>query len=156
MGLDTSHDAFHGAYSAFNRLRQCVAAAIGGSYPEHYVYGARGVPLPRRPGEPHLSQFARKPDMDESRWYWPDKGYSRKTHPGLYEFFTHSDCDGVISPEMCSKVADELEAVLPAIVAMDWEASGHIERDGGFEAVVRRFIQGCRDAASAGEELEFR
>ena len=32
MGLDCSHDAFHGAYSAFNRLRQEVCRAAGGEY----------------------------------------------------------------------------------------------------------------------------
>lgn len=35
MGLDISHDAFHGAYSAFNSLRQEVAHAVGGSYGPH-------------------------------------------------------------------------------------------------------------------------
>ncbi len=35
MGLRCSHDAFHGAYSAFNRFRQFIAAAIGGSHPPH-------------------------------------------------------------------------------------------------------------------------
>jgi hypothetical protein len=29
MGLDTSHDAWHGAYSAFTRWRNTVAAAAG-------------------------------------------------------------------------------------------------------------------------------
>ena len=42
MGLDVSHDAFHGAYSAFNRLRQFVCAATGGSFPPHWIHGPTG------------------------------------------------------------------------------------------------------------------
>jgi hypothetical protein len=130
MGLDTTHDAFHGAYSAFNRFRQAVAAAMGGSYPPH-------------------AQDGRNPDL----WYW-GTGYSAESHPGLYEFLAHSDCDGEISPEMCRRVADEMEILLPAIEEHGL-GCGHIERDGGYGAVARRFIAGCRRAAEAGEPLGF-
>jgi len=153
MGLDTTHNAFHGAYSAFNRFRQCVAEAIGGSFPDHYEYGLGGAPIPVvRNGK--FGPYRRKPGMEEHRWYWGE-GYSKETHPGLYEFFMHEDCDGEISPEMCVKVADELEALLPAIEALGWNAFGHIARDGGFVAVTQRFIDGCRAAAAEGEPLDF-
>jgi hypothetical protein len=128
MGLDCSHDAFHGAYSAFNRLRQEVARVIGGSYPPH-----------------------KDKELDPDQWYWGD-GYGEETHPGLYEFFCHSDCDGYITPEMCVFVANELEALLPL---SENDSCGHIERDGGYNAVLRRFIAGCRLSASANEPLEF-
>jgi len=42
MGLDTTHDAFHGAYSAFNRFRQIVCRAIGGSFPPHFLMNKDG------------------------------------------------------------------------------------------------------------------
>jgi hypothetical protein len=129
MGLDCSHDAFHGAYSAFNRFRQAVAKAMSGSYPPH--------------GD---NKF------DPSMWYWGD-GYSKSTHPGLYIFFCHSDCEGEISPDDCKLIADELEELLPKIdSSTDW---GHIEREGGFKEVTKRFITGCRSAHAAGEPLEF-
>lgn len=129
MGLDCTHDAFHGAYSAFNRFRQEVALAIGGSYP------------------PHTDK-----SLDDNIWYWGDD-YNQRSHPGLYEFFNHSDCDGEISPENCLLIADELEALLPRISSNnEW---GHIERDGGYKQVLRRFINGCRAAAAKNEALEF-
>lgn len=131
MGLDCSHDAFSGAYSAFNRFRKTVAKAAGGGSIS-----------------PHDDK-----SLDDNMWYW-GKGYNRETHPGLYEFFMHSDCDGDISPEMCVRVADELEALLPKIDQFGF-GGGHIDRDGGFGAVTRRFIAGCRAAAAAGEALEF-
>lgn len=151
MGLDTTHDAFHGAYSAFNRFRQVVARAIGGSYPPHWVYGEDGHPVDNDKGI-GFKMDPRYPD--ESRWYAPD-GYTREEHPGIYEFLCHSDCDGKIKPKMCRKVADELEALLPAIAECGRESVGHIERDGGYVAVTKRFIAGCRAAAAEGVPLEF-
>ena len=153
MGLDTTHDAFSGAYSAFNRFRQCIAAAIGGSFPDHYEYGPGGVLIPLDPSK-EFGPVRQKEGLDPEKFYW-GAGYTAETHPGLHEFFRHSDCDGEIAPEMCVKVADELEALLPLIDTLRWNASGHIARDGGFAAVTQRFIAGCREAAAAGEPLEF-
>jgi hypothetical protein len=151
MGLDCSHDAFHGAYSAFNRLRQFVCAATGpdGSYPPHYLYKAGGDVQEGADG-----MLLRRRALDEDKFYIGDE-YDRETHPGLWEFLTHSDCDGEISPEMCVKVADDLERLLPAMEALGWQSHGHIAARGGFVEVVRKFIAGCREAAAAGEPLDF-
>lgn len=149
MGLDCSHDAFGGAYSAFNRFRQCVAEAIGGSFPEHYQYAPGGKVI-----EDENGRLKRKPGLDETRIYFGE-GYTPYTHVGLFIFLAHSDCDGEISAEDCVKVADELEDLIPKIDALGWESSGHIERAGGFVAVTKQFIAGCRRAASAGEPLVF-
>jgi hypothetical protein len=149
MGLNCSHNAFQGAYPAFNRLRQCVCEAMGdgSSYPPHYIRDSdgsieSGVPIPRKEG---LS----------NEWFYVGDSYSKETHPGLYEFLSHSDCDGEISPEMCTKVANELEALIPAVESLNWIAVGHIARDGGYAEVLRRFISGCREAANKGESLRF-
>lgn len=131
MGLDVSHGAFRGAYSAFNRLRQVVAAATGGSFP------------------PHDDKM-----LDPLCWY-VGEGYSLEMHPGLCEFLAHSDCDGEISPEMCRHVAVELEALLPQIRLLDKTPRGHIQAQGGYVAVVKKFIAGCRQAADRGESLVF-
>lgn len=133
MGLDISFDAFHGAYSSFNSFRKFVAASIGGSYPHHD-----------------------DKSLDDNRWYWGD-GYNQELHPGLYEFFCHSDCDGEISPEMCNIIANELESILPLIEkrAETHESYGHILRDGGFVAVTKRYINGCRKAVELNEPLVY-
>ena len=150
MGLACSHDAFRGAYSAFNRLRQCVAAAAGGSYPSHYVYGPHGVPEE----DPKTGLWKRHKDLDDDLVY-TDDAYTKASHPGLFEFLAHSDCDGEIAPDMCVKVADDLEALLPKVEALGWQAGGHIAARGGFVEVLRKFIAGCRAAAAANEPLEF-
>ena len=133
MGLDCSHNAFHGAYSSFNRFRQFVSKSIGGSYPPH-----------------------EDKSLNEAYWYLPD-GMTSETHKGLYEFLGHSDCDGEISPEMCKIVADELEAIIPQMKELEktTEAVGHTLRDGGYVAVAKSFIKGCRIAHQANEPLRF-
>ena len=135
MGLDCSHDAFSGSYGAFNRLRQIVAAATGGSFPPH-----------------------KDRTLDDRLIYFSGEGESQDDHPGLYEFLVHSDCDGDISPAMCIKVANELEALMPKVRELEASsrfAAGHILRDGGYARVLEKFIAGCRLAAANNEPLEF-
>lgn len=131
MGLNCSHDAFDGAYSAFNRLRQAVAESMGGSFPPH--------------DDP---QFEIK-----ENWYWGD-GYGKESHPGLFIFMSHSDCDGEISPTDCLAVADDLEKLLPLLPG-DNTGGGHIQSQGGYQNVLTKFINGCRAAAKESESLLF-
>lgn len=135
MGLDTTHNAFHGAYSAFNNLRRFLLKSIGGSFPPH-----------------------EDKKLQDGYWYWGEgTGFSSDTHKGLLEFFSHSDCDGEISPEMCNIVADELELILPKVeeLSKTEEAHGHILRDGGYVEATKRFIKGCRMAHKMNEPLKF-
>lgn len=131
MGLDVSHDAFCGAYSAFNRFRKKVAEAMGGSYPPHA-----------------------DPKQDEESWYWGDE-YGPDTHPGLAIFFNHADHAGEIHPKDCQLLADELEALLPEIRRIDNGGEGHIRARGGYVGVTEAFIAGCREAFAKREDLEF-
>lgn len=147
MGLDCSHNAWRGAYSAFNRLRQEVCRATGGSYPPHYIRNVDGTLATDKEGNVVYDRTI-EPDF----WQF-GPGYTTDSHPGLTEFLKHSDCDGEIAPDMCIVVADELETLLPKII--DWPDGGHIGARGGFKAVVAKFIIGCRAAASAGEPLSF-
>jgi len=129
VGLDVSHGAFSGAYSSFNRFRRAIAKAIGGSFP------------------PHDDK-----SLDEEQIYWPN-GFT-ETNPGLAEFLLHSDCDGEISSLACKWIADEMEALLPALKTYGM-GGGHLARDGGYEQVAKNFIAGCRYAHSEGEDLRF-
>jgi hypothetical protein len=149
MGLDTTHGAFHGAYSAFNRFRQVVAKAMGGSWPPHEK------PLVCSDGDVIV-------EPDNERFYVPGKSWStfQIERPGLSAFIGSQDCEGIFSPDTCKNMADELEALLPAIerVEKEWVESrswGHIARDGGFVEVTKRYIEGCRLAHSLNEDLEY-
>lgn len=150
MGLDCSHDAFHGAYSAFNRLRQAVAAAAGGSFPPHYVRDASLNPVT----DPETGRVVARTDIPDNR-YTTGPGYTRDEAPGLHLFLMHSDCDGHIEPRMCAAVADDLERLLPAIEAAAVDGEGHLKQQGGVAEALRGFIEGCRLAHSRGERLMF-
>jgi hypothetical protein len=130
MGLNCSHDAFYGSYFMFNRLRQIVAGAIGGSFPDH---------LDKR--------------LDNDLWYWGD-GYSTETHPGLFVFMSHSDCDGEISPENCLKVIKDLEALLPEFKKQNIKHR-YIEKHDLYIKILKRFIAGCKLAVQNKEPLTY-
>lgn len=148
MGLDCSHDAFHGAYSAFNRLRQEVCRAAGGSFPTHWKRNPDGTRV-EKDGNP-----VRDTSLEDGSWYIGDK-YNIESNPGLFEFLNHSDCDGEISPEMCKLVADELEELMPKFKESLPPDGGHIALQGGYIKVLSNFIAGCRAAYAAGEPLIF-
>lgn len=145
MGLDVSHDAWHGAYSAFNRFRQAVCWAAGGIFPNHDL---DSVTVRNRLDELGIGL------ADNGRWYVPD-AVTREAHPGLYVFLEHSDCDGQISPENCVKVANDLEKLLDTIDGYPIGVSGHIARHGSYRGALEQFIKGCRAAAEANEPLCF-
>lgn len=160
MGLDTSHDAFHGAYSAFNRLRQIICRAAGGSFPPHR-------------DQERLQELGIEKASDD-RWYVPDE-ITVESHPGLYAFLSHSDCDGQLSPMQCYAVANDLESLLPKIAELDdgdmhggtsftkqadgsiriAHHPGHLARVGGYVGATEKFIAGCRLAAANCEALDF-
>lgn len=123
MGLFCSHNAFHRSYGTFNRLRQIIAKAVDGSFPPHED---------------------RK--LNDDFWYWGD-GFSKNTHPGLFIFMQHSDCDGEISPNDCIKVAKDLEALCPKIEQYDI--------NNNYISLIKMFVKGCLLAAKNNESLTF-
>jgi hypothetical protein len=82
MGLDTTHNAWHGAYSSFHSWRVEVAKQAGFP-PLEMMAGFGGI----RSWDDYLD------------------------HP-LYELLSHSDCDGDIKWETCKIVADGLSEIL--------------------------------------------
>ena len=135
MGLDTSHDCWHGAYGAFARWRRELARAAG-----YKIL------------EPRLGQ----PDYDLPWDMFEEKNYQGEwdSPPGddpLLFLLAHSDCDGVIHPGQGIHIARRLESLLPLL---DESASGgHVT---SMRDKTQQFIDGLRKAAAAGEDVEFR
>lgn len=153
MGLDTSHDAFHGPYSAFNRLRAAVCYCAGGLWsPHNFPSEQAGV---QRLAELDVAEPIERTTSGALWFYLPDK-VTEQTHPGLYAFLKHSDCDGQLTPEECAAVARDLNALIPALEQFDRDhpdlSWGHI---GSFADRAFQFANGCRRAAAAGEVLDF-
>ena len=88
MGLDTTHDCFHGAYSRFMRWRAALAEAVSIVLP--YMEGFSG---------------------DAPGMLWKDV----MPDDPLTELLFHSDCDGILKWENAAALADRLEAIIPLL-----------------------------------------
>ena len=86
MGLDTTHNAWHGGYGRFNNFRNWLANCIGINLNDYIGYGANAT-----------------------------KELSSIEHE-LEPLFNHSDCDGNLDPSDCKKIADGIDKVLNCVV----------------------------------------
>lgn len=134
MGLDTTHDCWHGAYSAFSRWRNKLAEVAGYKLEKH--------------GDP--------PIFDGPAIDWNAitelnvQGHWNETpEDALLVIFAHSDCDGVIFPEQALPLAERLEELLPLL---EEDGGGHI---GSYKDKTQEFIDGLRLAASRDEVVQF-
>ena len=138
MGLDTTHDAWHGPYSAFSRLRNTLAEAAGYQVKDYeYADGWTG----------RSAQVVAEGD-------WAVENYAGEWngHPPedpLLILLVHSDCDGQIEADHCRFLAVRLRQIVEAGLP------DGPERDRWIEAALE-FADGCDLAASNGEPLEFR
>ena len=90
MGLDTSHGAWHGAYSSFKRWRDKITevAKVEIDYDSY-----------------HRKNF--------------DGEWDEVPKDPLTILLVHSDCDGVIKSDHCGPIADRLEKLLPQLNGQD-------------------------------------
>lgn len=141
MGLDTSHGCWHGSYGAFCRWRRELARAAG------YKIA--------KPGPEELANGVYGPYVDIDWDMFEDKNYQGEwdTVPGddpLLYLIVHSDCDGVIHPEQAVHIARRLESLLPLL--NEAASGGHIT---SMRDDTRQFIAGLKEAAKAGEDVDF-
>ena len=157
MGLDCSHNAWHGAYSAFMRWRMKLAEVAGlpplglmeGFYtpmdsehmPATLYHGVNtGKPAYGPDSRPYMA------DLDDClpiRW-------DCLKPSALHELLYHSDCEGEISADHCAPIADALEPLISLLP--DEDAGGHI---GNWREKTAQFVAGLRAAAAANEPLDF-
>lgn len=136
MGLDTSHNCWHGSYGSFKRFRGLVAEAAK----EHYGY------------EPDYDAHPFRAYMG---WWDFEHEHQRESdwHPltePLDGFFIHSDCDGWIFPHHAGLIADRLE---PLVGYLDDGEPAFGQ--GSPRAVLRQFIAGLREAWENGDVVGF-
>lgn len=133
MGLDTSHNAWHGPYSAFTYWREAIAKAAG-------------YRVARLEGDLYNTTLIDWGHITEAnlRGEWAET----PADP-LIVLIAHSDCDGVIHPAQAGPLADRLEELEPLIDYGDERMRmlyGH---------KTRQFINGLRAAVAAGEDVDF-
>lgn len=83
MGLDTTHDAFHGAYSSFMRFRS------------------------------ELLTLTNKKNIRGMYGFGGDDDLSEISDIGIKRLINQSDCDGKISPKDCKLISDSLDKYIP-------------------------------------------
>lgn len=143
MGLDTTHDCWHGAYTAFNRWRSKLAEVAG--YTEsRNPDGTTHIDLDWGNiqsviGDDLFGRWSRIPVRPDG------------TPDALIILLAHQDCEGTLQSEFCGALADRLEDLLPKLEGQD--GGGHV---GMYADSTVRFIAGLRRAAAAGEDVEFR
>lgn len=128
MGLDTSHDCWHGPYGGFSRWRTALARAAGYKVTDEV-----------RLGEP---QYELPWDMFEDKNYQGEWDSPPGDDPLLF-LLVHSDCDGVIHPAQGIHIAARLEQLIP-LLDDEWTVQK-----------TRQFDDGLRKAAEAGEDVDF-
>lgn len=142
MGLDVSHDAWCGAYSAFSRWREKLAVAAGYDVVKLSV-------------EQDMGRMVVCVDYG----LWPEAGYYDPPYipcrvdgsrDPLLLLIMHSDCEGSIRAGFLPALADRLEELAPLVAGED--GGGHV---GDYGAKTLAFAAGARAAAAAGEDLRF-
>lgn len=156
MGLDITHDTWHGAYSAFHRWRKEIAKPLGipldlmeGFYPTDENGYSHPLALVKIVCKNSFDQMSIG-QLDRHLENFPLLWDAFKPC-ALHELLYHSDCDGEIAWEKCAAIADELEALLPELPKED--LGGHI---GDMQNKTIAFIKGLRLAHSKKENIQFR
>jgi len=150
MGLDTTHDAFHGGYGSYTTLREALLIAAGykvddKAYPPMCIWDDDTQDIDST--KPEWDR-ARLGEIDRDEWPWD---------PIIY-LWAHEDCDGIIKPAMAGAIADRIEELLPKIQAATltfapaWADS---TRGRTTTTMASQFLSGLREASLAGEDVEF-
>lgn len=133
MGLDTSHNCWHGAYSAFTRWR-------------HELARVAGYQVARLEGQTHDTTLIDWGHIVDENYYGE---WDALPSDPLILLIAHSDCEGVIHPQHAQLLADRLAELLPLLSG---DGGGHI---GDYRTKTEQFIAGLRDAAAKGEDVDF-
>jgi hypothetical protein len=118
MGLDTSHNCWHGPYSSFNRFRKSLATQIGIDLDEYIGYGEKGT-----------------------------KDLTTIEHD-IQPLLNHSDCDGKLTVKEARQIAKGLNNILENF-------NDKIQADYNFKENIIQFRDGCLDAVSKKQKIDF-
>ncbi len=157
MGLDTTHDCWHGPYSMFMRWRVWLASRVG-------------IPLDLMEG--FADRVWEQSDVDaiscgDPKWEViralatlgsPIRWSAMNGDPIVW-LLHHSDCDGKIPWWQCKALALRLTQIYRESVDADVAGHGGMDcRRGAYDSMRRatlRFAVGCLHAWKAREHVEF-
>lgn len=123
MGLDTTHNAWHGPYSTFNEFRRELLKAYNGMD----LFEFEGY-------ESRCQKDLLKPS--------PKLALENIDDPGLLILMDHADCEGLITWQDCTVVAESIRKVMIKLPVY------HMQK-------AMTFITGCLLAYSKKQDLIF-
>lgn len=138
MGLDTSHDCWHGSYGRFNSWRLAIAEALGWQIDE-VEYGRRRYTIP-----PDLLPdgfVAGRLGFFDEHMVTGEWGDITPEHP-IIVLMGHSDCDGRIPARLTGPLAMALREIKDELPE-EWHE------------MTQQFINGLARAADYGEDVSF-
>jgi hypothetical protein len=162
MGLDTTHNAWHGPYSSFNQWRHWLAEQIGipleimegfylnddKLYPNLFMLLEYKFPAG---DELEMAEVRRLKNKLPLKWN------VLKPDP-LHKLLYHSDCDGYINWVDCGKIAVRLNEILLQISNDNAESRSPLTERANYDGMynaTKRFMKGCELAFKNKEKLLF-
>jgi len=139
MGLDTTHNAWHGPYGSFSRWREALVKAAGYETilrkdSTGYTYTDYDIP-----------EWNDDLTNDEVQGKW-----KRELDEPLIYLLWHSDCDGYIKPKQAKKIVKRLKELLPKLS----EASSY-DRKFSDRGRTEQFIAGLEAAIAEDKKVKF-
>lgn len=147
MGLDTSHDCWHGSYGGFAEFREAVGKAAGFNYrtrkDELGSHSLLDIDWDSVPIERLYGKWGKQPPTVESVGIYDPP----ITDPVLY-LLVHSDCDGKLRRGYLPALRNRLEEIEPAYRAQFHDDSFMAGR-------LRVFVEGLDRAIAANQHVDF-
>lgn len=148
MGLDTTHDCWHGAYSGFGIFREMVGRAAGLPYrlsatAEQYDDDIRHVldiDWDQITGAQIAGDWKEPPCITRV-------GYDPPLRDPVLYLLIHSDCDGKLRCKYLKQLKARLEELLPKF--------NELAGDGYCEGRLEQFINGLGKAIKKGDDVSF-
>ena len=148
MGLDCSHDAWHGAYSSFARWRNWIAVQLDwdfevdaqGNDKNYIIPDGRipDVPTERYPIFDGLQDITENGNAFYGDWFEAPADV-------IDVLMVHSDCEGRIPARFCRPLAERLSLIMQ-------EAD---PGDPSWRPNTISFIEGLLRAANRNEDVDF-
>jgi hypothetical protein len=140
MGLDTTHDAWHGGYIGFGIWRDALAIAAGWPMVDRSEFNT---------GQTAFIDWGKLPVSDDDA-LWGN--WDKLPEDPLLILLAHQDCEGRIPWEYTQALADRLWGLLTLIPedakdAIGWQYT--------LRGRTLTFIEGLRLAHSLKEDVEF-
>ena len=138
MGLDTTHGCWNGGYGAFNKFRYGLGKLIGINLDDYYGYRNSDKTPPYK-------------DLVT-------------INNGIGPLLDHSDCDGELTPSECQRIFDGMQQIVDDSKndiklkddVDDYQYNVYeINEEKWLSMKIHKFMDGCREAIVANENVEF-